>query len=87
MNHMRTPRGQAVRKWTVILACLLSWMAAPRGAGAQELEIETDARLEGYSDKVMLEPSNNAMTWAAFMFCAVIAVLGLFKDARRTHLD
>ena len=75
------------RKWLVTLACLMSWACAPRGATAQDLEVETDARLEGYADKVVMEPANTAMTWAAFGFCAVVALLGLFKDAKRSHLD
>ena len=54
---------------------------------AQELEIETDARLEGYPDKMALDPANNAMTWAAFGFLAAVTLLGLFKDAKRSHLD
>ena len=75
------------RKWLVTLVCLMSWTCVPQGAGAQELEVETDARLEGYADKMMMEPANTAMTWAGFGFIAVVALLGLFKDAKRSHLD
>jgi hypothetical protein len=76
-----------VRKSLATVACLVAVAGAPAGAGAQELEIETDARLEGYPDKVALEPANSAMTWAAFGFLAAVALLGLFKDAKRSHLD
>ena len=69
------------------LACLLSWAAVPGPARAQELELEHDARLEGYGDKVTMEPGNNAMTWMGFGFLAVVTLLGLFKDAKRSHLD
>ena len=87
IHPMRMPRG--TRNWIATLACLLAWTGAPRGAAgaAAELEIETDARLEGYTDKVALEPGNNAMTWMGFGFLAVVTLLGMFKDAKRSHLD
>jgi hypothetical protein len=58
-------------------------------AFAQELEVEHDARLEGYGkdEKVAMEDRSTAMTWVGFSFCALIALLGLFKDAKRSHLD
>ena len=72
----------------IAVICVVTFLTLSRGAAsAQELEIETDARLEGYADKVALEPSNTAMTWAAFGFCAAVTLLGLFKDAKRSHLD
>ena len=80
--------GYVGRKWLVTLVCLMSWACVPQQrAGAQDLEVETDARLEGYSDKMVMEPANTAMTWAGFGFIAVVALLGLFKDAKRSHLD
>jgi hypothetical protein len=76
------------RKCLLMLVCLLATAGVPRGAAAQDLEIETDARMEGYGDKMNLpDPSNTAMTWAGFGFVAVVALLGMFKDARRSHLD
>jgi hypothetical protein len=87
IHPMRTPRGAWI--WLVMVTCLLSWAALPGNtARAQsELEIETDARLEGYDEKLALEPGNNAMTWMGFGFLAVVTLLGLFKDAKRSHLD
>ena len=86
MSNRRT-----IRKWIFPLVCLLSWAAAPltvppRAMG-QELEVETDARYEGYSDKATIEESNTAMTWVGFTILCLIALLGMFKDAKRTHLD
>ena len=87
IHRMRTPRG--ARGWVVTLACLLAWAVVPGGqAAAQELEIPHDARLEGYGgEKMVMEESNNAMTWMGFGVLAVVTVLGLFKDAKRSHLD
>jgi hypothetical protein len=91
---MVTTRRSSFRKWIVPLLCLLTWAGVPLGpapssrAVAQELEIETDARYEGYgTDKVTIEESNSAMTWVGFTILCLIALLGLFKDAKRTHLD
>ena len=91
---MMTARRRTVRKWLVPLLCLLAWAASPLApspssrAGAQELEIETDARYEGYgSDKVTIEEGSTAMTWVGFTILCLIALLGMFKDAKRTHLD
>ena len=80
-----------------MLMCVLALAGAPGGAGtgglgvgaagAQELEIDHDARLEGYTDKVTLDNGNNAMLWLAFGFLAAITLLGLFKDAKRSHGD
>ncbi len=80
-----------------MLVCALALAGAPGGAGtgglgvgtagAQELEVETDARLEGYTDKVSRDAGNNAMLWLGFGFLAAITLLGLFKDAKRSHGD
>jgi hypothetical protein len=91
---MMTARRRTVRKWLVPLLCLLGWAVAPLApspsarAFAQELELETDARYEGYgSDKVTIEEGSAAMTWVGFTILCLIALLGMFKDAKRTHLD
>jgi hypothetical protein len=91
---MMTARRHKLRKWIVPLLGLVAWAGVPltpapsSRAMAQELEIETDARYEGYGqDKVTIEESNSAMTWVGFTILCLIALLGLFKDAKRTHLD
>ena len=91
---MMTGRRPFLRKWIAPLLCLLTWAAVPLApspssrATAQELEITTDARYEGYgNDKVTIEEGSSAMTWVGFTILCLIALLGLFKDAKRTHLD
>jgi hypothetical protein len=88
IKHMRNARR--LRGLLIPFACLLVWAAMPVGCGiaqAQEVEIENDARLEGYGEKVFLDGGNTAMTWAGFSGLAIVALLGLFKDAKRSHLD
>lgn len=81
-------------KWIVPLLCLLAWTAVPLApspssrATAQELELQTDARYEGYgTEKVTIDEGSSAMTWVGFTILCLIALLGMFKDAKRTHLD
>ena len=76
-------------KHRLIMACgsLLVLLANPLSALAQEADREIlDARLEGYPSNVTLEGSS-ALTWILFIVLALLALGGLFKDAKRTHLD
>lgn len=69
-------------------AALLAWLANPLSALAQTEDREIlDARLEGYPDNVTLEGGSSAFTWILFVVLALLALGGLFKDAKRTHLD
>lgn len=77
----------AIRKLVITLAFLLPLAGAPGGAGAQEIEIPHDGRREGYGEKLAVEGGNNALTWLGFAVLSVIALLALFKDAKRSHLD
>jgi hypothetical protein len=77
----------AARKLALTLACLLPLAGAPATAPAQEVEIEHDGRREGYGEKMVMDGGNNAMTWLGFGLLAVISLLALFKDAKRSHLD
>ena len=57
-------------------------------AARQEVEREMlDARLEGYPANVTLENHSTAMTWVLLVVLGVITFGGLFKDAKRSHLD
>lgn len=86
MNDMS--RLTTGRKWVVILAGLCSYAAVPTTATAWELEIDHDARLEGYGEgSVLLEESNLTLPWLGFGLISAIALLGMFKDAKRSHLD
>ena len=89
---MTALRRRLSRKWIVPLLCFAAWAGVPlssaRAADSPELEIDHDARLEGYGrDNVAVEDSNAAMTWVGFTILCLIALLGMFKDAKRTHLD
>jgi hypothetical protein len=77
-------------KHRLIMACgsLLVLLSTPLSALAQAEDREIlDARLEGYPHNVTLEGGSNALTWVLLIVLALLALGGLFKDAKRTHLD
>ena len=65
----------------------LSLLATPAALLAQEDEDIVDARLEGYAGGKTLPGGGQAMIWIACILLSVIAAAGLFKDAKRSHLD
>ncbi len=71
------------------LGAVLGWLSAPLTAVAQDAEEREpiDARLEGYANNVTLDSGSTAFTWILFIILALLALGGLFKDAKRTHLD
>lgn len=88
IERMKTERGSRIRPLLVgLLMSIAALTATPGNAVAQENELNHDARLEGYKDSVALEEGNLAMTWLGFGVVSVIALLALFKDAKRSHLD
>ena len=70
---------------------LLAMLATPLSAlaqrqGEEEREI-IDGRLEGYATNVTLDSGSTGLTWVVFIILTIICLGGLFKDAKRTHLD
>ena len=73
-------------RWVAIVVLVLSPAAAL--ARSDEPDVEpVDARLEGYGTSITLPASSVGLTWVALIFLGVVTCIGLFKDAKRTHLD
>ena len=88
MNVMRSTPRRIVP--AVLAAMILAASASPALAYRPEEEHEVvDGRLEGYGNNVnvTLPSSSSGTTWVLFIFLAIVASVGLFKDARRSHLD
>jgi hypothetical protein len=69
---------------------LMAMLAAPLAALAARPEAEReilDGRLEGYASNVTLEGGSTGLTWVVFIILTIVCLAGLFKDAKRTHLD
>lgn len=75
-------RGRCAR-WAVV-AMLASCPATAMAADEEDI---VDARLEGYPANVTLPGGGSGMTWVLFIILSAVALGGLFKDAKRTHLD
>ncbi|HEY1686533.1 MAG TPA: hypothetical protein VGG19_17350 [Tepidisphaeraceae bacterium] len=76
------------RKITATLL-LLSLLAATQTASASQQDAQhevVDARLEGYGKNVTLN-GGTALVWMLLVFLGGVCVVGLFKDAKRSHLD
>jgi hypothetical protein len=46
-----------------------------------------DGRLQAYRSSVTLPPSGTALLWLLMLALSLVVLLGLFKNAGRTHLD
>jgi len=75
----------------VLAAVVLASSASPALAYRRDEEEHevVDGRLEGYGNNVnvTLPSSSSGTTWVLFIFLAIVGSVGLFKDARRSHLD
>jgi hypothetical protein len=78
------------RAGRVLATAVLLLALSPAAALAQRDQAErdfVDARLEGYPTSVTLKPAGDAMSWIALLVLGALCVGGLFKDAKRSHLD
>ena len=67
----------------------LALMASAQNASASSQEAEhevVDARLEGYGRNVTLN-GGTALTWVLMVFLGGVCLIGMFRDAKRSHLD
>jgi hypothetical protein len=85
MNRMKRRLIGACCRWVAIAVLALSPATA---LAAEEVDTEgVDARVQGYSTNVILPKGSEGMTWVIMIVLGVICCGGLFKDAKRTHLD
>ena len=89
MNLNRTKRRWLAFccRWVAIVALAMAPATAMAQRGGDEEHDLYDARIEGYAENKTLPTGGTALTWIAFIFLSVVACAGLFKDAKRTHLD
>ena len=74
-------------RWVAILALAITPATAMAQRGGDEEHELYDARIEGYAANKTLPGGGQAMAWIAFIFLSIVACAGLFKDAKRSHLD
>ncbi len=73
--------------WAASVFVMLAVPLAALAADSPEEREILDARLEGKPMNVTLDSGSSALTWILFGILTAVALGGLFKDARRTHLD
>jgi len=71
----------------ILLTTLVLSLFAGSASAQEDEEKQPDARFEHYSKPVALGAGGTALTWFMFVFVAVVGTAGLFRNARRTHLD
>jgi hypothetical protein len=78
-----------IRRILVLVLGLLPILAAPTAVFAADDEEpnKINARLENFSKPVKLEDGSNLLIWLMLMILAGLCLAGLFKQAKRTHLD
>jgi hypothetical protein len=76
----------AACRWVAIVMLAITPATALAAKADDEHDVY-DARIEGYAGSKTLPGGGSALTWIAFIFLAVVACAGLFKDAKRSHLD
>ena len=81
---------RTMKRKLMTAALAAAMLAVPAAALARDEEKEHevyDARLEGYKENVTLEGGSVGLTWVLLIVLGAIGMAGLFKDAKRTHLD
>ena len=73
-------------RWGIIAVLAMAPATAFARQDTPEREV-IDARLEGYQNSFSLPKGSEGLTWVAMIFLGVLCCGGLFKDAKRSHLD
>ena len=75
-----------VRWFAVAVVTLAPASSALARTEEPEKEIY-DARLEGYTNNPTIQGGGAGLIWVSMTVLGVLCCAGLFKDAKRTHLD
>jgi hypothetical protein len=70
-----------------ILFALTLLGAAPLSASADDQPKSFDGRLDDYGRNVTLDSGGTSLTYFIWAGLGVAAVIVMFKDAKRSHLD
>lgn len=89
MVRMKSSLKRRSAAFFLAFVTVLGSFAGPASVARADDDVSpNDARLDAFQKKsVVIEKSGTALTWLAFMGLGVIGLLGMFKDAKRSHLD
>ena len=83
---MKTKLLGLVCRVTLLLMTFAPTLALAQRRGEPDRE-PIDARLEGYPTNVTIEGGGTALLWLMLGVMGALVFAGLFKDAKRSHLD
>jgi len=69
------------------LTAFAAFALTPLAALADDAKPPYDGRLEGYGKSVTLDGGGIALLWILLICLTILALAGLFKNAKRSHLD
>jgi len=75
------------RKLMAVVIALSAVGAMPLPARGDDAPKSYDGRLDDFVKPVTLDNGGTALTYFIWVGLSVVAVLVLFKDAKRSHLD
>jgi hypothetical protein len=76
-----------MRKLLAILLVLAALGSAPVSALADDAAKSYDGRLDDYNKPVTLDNGGTALTYFVWIILGAVAVIVMFKDSKRSHLD
>ena len=79
--------GSMRRKLLAMAFVLLMLGVAPMSAMADDNSKSYDGRLDDYNRNVTLDSGGTALTYFIWVGLGALALIVLFKDAKRSHLD
>jgi hypothetical protein len=74
------------RKLLALVIALSSLAAMPMGALAED-KVSYDGRLDDYNRNVTLDGGSAALTYFIWVGLGALAVIVMFRDSKRSHLD
>ena len=87
IDIMRRRNWFSVLLRSLVLAAVLFAPSVALARTEEEPPEIVDARLEGYAGQMSMPESSTGLTWFVFVILGVVTAAGLFKDAKRSHLD
>ena len=78
---------RAATVYLAFISAVGSFVGPVQIARADDDVTPNDARLDTFQTQTVALDSGTALTWLALMGLGVVGLTGLFKDAKRSHLD
>ena len=79
---------RAATVYLAFISAVGSFVGPAQIARADDQDLTpNDGRLDAFQSQTVALDTSTALTWLALMGLGVVGLTGLFKDAKRSHLD